>query len=135
MHLASRIVSQPCDAAADAVYDFAHRVENLPRWAAGLTTRLVQEDGQWFTDTPQGRLRIDMAPRNAYRVMDHDVTMADGLVVHNAFRVTPTGDGSLLSFVVLRLPGYGDAEFDRDCGLVAADLRTLATLVQDLAVR
>jgi hypothetical protein len=133
MHFASRIVSQPCDASADAVYDFAHRVENLPRWAAGLATRLVQEDGHWFTDTPQGRLRIEMAPRNAYRVMDHDVTMPDGLTVHNAFRVTPTGDGSLISFVVLRMPDYSDAEFDRDCGLVAADLRTLAALVQDRA--
>ena len=133
MHFASRIVSQPCAASADAVYDFAHRVENLPRWAAGLATRLVHEDGHCFTDTPHGRLRIEMAPRNAYRVMDHDVTMPDGLTVHNAFRVTPTGDGSLLSFVVLRMPDYSDTEFDRDCGLVAADLRTLAALVQDSA--
>ena len=130
MNFASRIVSQTCDASADAVYEFAHRVENLPRWAAGLATRLEQEDGQWFTDTPQGRLRIDMAPRNALRVMDHDVTLPGGLTVHNAFRVTPTGDGSLLSFVVLRMPDATDAEFDRDCTLVATDLRMLATLVE-----
>lgn len=130
MNHAARIVSQPVAADADTVYDFAHRIENLPQWAAGLTTQLVLDGGRWFSQTPQGRIRIDMAPHNAYRVMDHDVTLPDGVTVHNAFRVTPTGDGSLLSFVVLRLPGMTDEAFERDCGLVAADLRTLATLVE-----
>lgn len=130
MNFASRIVSQACDVAADTVYEFAHRVENLPRWAAGLTTRVVQENGEWFTDAPDGRIRIAMTPRNAFRVMDHDVTLPDGLTVHNAFRVTPTGDGSLLSFVVLRMPDATADAFERDCGLVAADLRTLKNLVE-----
>jgi hypothetical protein len=130
MNFASRIVSQACDVAADTVYEFAHRVENLPRWAAGLASSLRQQDGAWFTDTPEGPVRIAMAPRNAFRVMDHDVTLPGGLTVHNAFRVTPTGDGSLLSFVVLRLPGMTDAEFDRDAGLVAKDLQTLRSLVE-----
>lgn len=130
MNFASRIVSQACDVAADTVYEFAHRVENLPRWAAGLASSLRQQDGAWFTDTPEGPVSIAMAPRNAFRVMDHDVTLPGGLTVHNAFRVTPTGDGSLLSFVVLRLPGMTDAEFDRDAGLVAKDLQTLRSLVE-----
>jgi hypothetical protein len=130
MNYAARIVSNPVAADADTVYDFAHRIENLPQWAAGLTTRLVLDRGEWFSETPQGRIKIAMAPHNEYRVMDHDVTLPGGLVVHNAFRVTPTGSGSLLSFVVLRMPEATDEEFERDCGLVAADLRTLATLVE-----
>ena len=135
MNVASRIVSQPCNASADAVYAFAHRVENLPRWAAGLTTKLVRDGDHWFTETPDGRMRIDMTPPNAFRVMDHDVTMPDGVTVHNALRVTPTGDGSLLAFVVLRLPGTSDAAFDGDCAHVAADLKTLAALVESEAGR
>jgi len=130
MNYAARIVSNPVAADADTVYDFAHRIENLPQWAAGLTTQLVLDSGEWFSQTPQGRIKIAMAPHNEYRVMDHDVTLPGGLVVHNAFRVTPTGSGSLLSFVVLRMPEATDGEFERDCGLVAADLRTLATLVE-----
>ena len=39
MNFASRIVSQACDVAADTVYEFAHRVENLPRWAARANPR------------------------------------------------------------------------------------------------
>jgi len=132
MNFASRIVSQPVAVDADTAYDFAHRVENLPQWAAGLASSLVQHDGHWFSETPAGRIRIDMAPLNDWRVMDHDVTLPDGSTWHNAFRATPTGDGSLLSFVVLRMPGATDAEFERDCGLVAQDLRTLATLLEGL---
>jgi len=130
MNYAARIVSQPVAADADTVYDFAHRIENLPQWAAGLTTQLVLDGGQWFSETPQGRILIEMTPHNAYRVLDHDVTLPGGLTVHNAFRVTPTGDGSLLSFVVLRMPDATDDAFERDCGLVAADLRTLKSLME-----
>src|SRR5438128_307077 len=67
MNYAARIVSHPVAADADTVYDFAHRIENLPQWAAGLTTQLVLDGGQWFSETPQGRIRIEMAPHNAYR--------------------------------------------------------------------
>ena len=126
----TRIVSQPVAAPAAAVYDFACRMENLPRWAAGLAANVRQEGGDWFTDTPGGRIRIAMAPRNEFGVLDHDVTMPDGVTTHNAMRVTPVGDGSLLAFVVLRMPGASDAAFAGDCALVAKDLKTLGTLVE-----
>ena len=132
MQYATRVVSAPSTATAEAVYEFAHRMENLPRWAAGLVTSIAHEDGTWFTDTPGGRIRIAMAPRNAFGVLDHDVTMPDGVTTHNAMRVTPVGDGSLLTFVVLRMPEATDAEFERDCRLVTQDLETMATLVEGL---
>lgn len=128
----TRIVSASIDRPADVVYDFACRMENLTKWAAGLASELVQSDGDWFADTPGGRIRIAMAPRNAFRVLDHDVTMADGFTVHNAMRVTPADDGSVVAFVVLRLPGMSDADFERDAGLVAQDLQTLKKLVEAL---
>ena len=46
--------------------------------------------------------------------------------------VTPVGDGCLLTFAVLRPSDAMDAEFERDCGLVAADLETLGRLVEAL---
>ena len=126
----SRIVSVSSSAAASAVYAFARTMDNLPRWAAGLVTNVGGDGDAWFTDTPGGRIRIRMAPRNDFGVLDHDVTTPDGVTTHNAMRVTPVDDGSLLAFVVLRMPGCTDAEFDRDCGLVTQDLRTLAALVE-----
>ena len=130
MTLETRIVSHPVAAAASDVYDFARRMENMPRWAAGLVTNIRQEGGAWLTDTPGGRIRIAMAPRNEFGVLDHEVTTPDGVTTHNAMRVTPVGDGSLLAFVVLRMPEATDAAFAVDCALVAKDLKTLGTLVE-----
>ena len=126
----TRIVSHPVDAPAADVYAFACQMQNMPLWAAGLVTEIVQENGTWFALTPHGRIKIVMAPRNELGVLDHDVTMPDGFTTHNAMRVTPVGGASLLSFVVLRPAEATDAEFDRDCGLVAQDLKTLGTLVK-----
>ena len=130
MQYATRIVSAPSTATAAAVYEFAHRMENLPRWAAGLVANIAHEGGTWFTETPGGRISIAMAPRNPFGVLDHDVTMPDGVTTHNAMRVTPVGDGCLVTFVVLRRPEATEAEFERDCGLVAQDLKTIGTIVE-----
>ena len=126
----SRIVSHPIAASAAAVYAYASQMVNIPHWAAGLVTSIRQEHGQWFTDTPVGRIRIRMAPLNEYGVLDHDLTLPDGVTTHNAMRVTPVGDGSLLHFVVLRPAAATDVEFERDCGLVAQDLKTLGQIVE-----
>lgn len=130
MPYASRIVSQPVAVHADVVYDYAHIIENLPQWASGLAAGVQQRDGVWYTESPMGHLRLDMAPKNAFRVLDHDVTLPDGTVVHNALRVTPAGDGSLLSFVVLRLPGITDEAFEQDVAHVQRDLQALAKLLE-----
>lgn len=130
MPYASRIVSQPVAVHADVVYDYAHIIENLPQWASGLAAGVQQRDGVWYTESPMGHVRLDMAPKNAFRVLDHDVTLPDGTVVHNALRVTPAGDGSLLSFVVLRLPGTTDEAFEQDVAHVRRDLQALASLLE-----
>ncbi|EJE50387.1 Polyketide cyclase / dehydrase and lipid transport [Acidovorax sp. CF316] len=127
----ARVVSQSVAVAANTVYDFAHRMENLPLWASGLATGIEQRDGQWFTDSPMGKVRVDMAPHNPFGVLDHDVTLPDGTTVHNAFRVTPCGGhGSLLSFVVLRFEGVGQANFEADVAHVRKDLAALQQLLE-----
>ena len=130
MNYETRVVSLAVDASAETVYDYAHRIENLPHWATGLASSLHHENGQWFTETPGGRVTIAMAPRNPYGVLDHDVTPPDGVTLHIAFRVTTIGDGSLLSFVVLRTPGMTDEAFDQDVAAVEKDLQALKDLVE-----
>lgn len=125
------VVSQPVAVPAQVVYDFARQMENLPQWASGLATGIEQLVGQWFTDSPMGKVRVDMAPHNPFGVLDHDVTLPDGTTVHNAFRVTPCGEhGSLLSFVVLRPQGVGQADFDADVSHVRKDLAALQQLLE-----
>lgn len=127
----STVVSQPVAAPAQAVYAYACQMDNLPRWASGLASGIEQRNGQWFTDSPMGKVRVDMAPHNPFGVLDHDVTLPDGTTVHNAFRVTPCGDdASLLTFVVLRLQGVAQADFDADVAHVRRDLAALQQLME-----
>jgi hypothetical protein len=131
MHHAARVVSEAIDADATDVYEFARTMENLPCWASGLATGVRRESGERFADSPMGRVRVRMVPRNEFGVLDHDVTLPDGSTVHNALRVTPAGDGSVLTFVVPRLPGTSDEAFGQDCAHVAGDLRALKQLLED----
>ena len=99
------VVSQAVDAPADRVYALARQMDKLPLWASGLARGIAQRDGEWFADSPMGEVKVAMAPVNAFGVLDHDVTLPNGVSVHNAFRVTPCGEGSsLLCFVVVRPP-------------------------------
>lgn len=125
--------SQAVDVAADVVYAFASRMDNLPLWASGLAKGIEQRDGQWFADSPMGPVRVAMSPPNAFGVLDHDVTLPDGVTVHNAFRVTPSGAGSVLTFVVLRLPGVSQEHLDADVAHVRRDLAALKRLLEQRA--
>jgi len=130
MQLESRVVSQAVAVDTAVVYDFARRMQNLPKWASGLASGIYREDGVWFTESPMGRVAVAMARKNAFGVLDHDVTLPDGTVVHNAFRVSPCGDGCVLTFIVLRLPGVRSDAFAADVAHVRRDLRALKKLLE-----
>jgi len=68
-------------------YQFASDPGNLPRWATGLARAAVRPDGDaWVADAPFGKVRVRFAERNAFGVMDHDVTLESGVTVHNAMK-------------------------------------------------
>ena len=128
-----RIVSETVDAPADQVYEFARQRGNLHRWASGLASVAIEQEGDhWAADSPMGRIRIRMAPRNDFGVLDHDVTTPDGTTTHNAFRVTPVDDGSVLTFAVLRMAGASDEAFEQDAAHVLKDLRALKGLMENM---
>ena len=127
------VVAQTVDVSARLAYAFASRMDRLPLWASGLAKGIEQRDGKWFADSPMGEVEIQMACANAFGVLDHDVTLPNGTQVHNAFRVTPCGEGSLLTFVVLRLPGISQQAFDADVAHVRRDLAALKDLLEQTA--
>jgi hypothetical protein len=127
------VVSQAVGVSAEAAYAFASRMENLPLWASGLAKGIDQRDGKWFADSPMGEVEVAMVPVNPFGVLDHDVTLPNGVSVHNAFRVTPCGEGCLLSFVVPRLAGVSQESFDADIALVRRDLAALKELLEQRA--
>jgi len=128
--LGAKVVSETVAAPPDVVYDFARQMENLPQWASGLASGIEREGSRWYSQSPMGRVRIDMQPLNEFRVLDHDVTLPDGKTVHNALRVTPAGEGSVLTFVVLQTPGMSAEDLARDAAHVAQDLGALKRLLE-----
>lgn len=128
--LAHRIVSESVDAPAATVYALARQVGRMPEWASGLASSVYRENGGWMADSPMGRVRIAMAPENHLGVLDHDVTLPHGALVHNALRVTPAGTGCVVTFVLLRQPGVSDDDFDGDAANIAKDLAALKLLAE-----
>lgn len=108
------------------VYAFASNPANLPLWAAGLATSEVKEvEGEWVTHAPFGMVKIRFAAANEFGILDHDVELESGLVFHNPMRVVPNGNGSEVTFTLMKTPEMTDAQFAADAEAVAADLRTL----------
>jgi hypothetical protein len=76
-----------------------------------------------------GKVRIRFTPRNELRVLDHDVTLASGVTVHNPMRVLPNARGSEVVFSLFRQPGTSDATFAEDAKRVEKDLRALGAVL------
>jgi carbon monoxide dehydrogenase subunit G len=114
------------DRLPNEVYAFASNPENLSRWAAGLASSEVKRDGDaWTAEAPFGKVRIRFAEKNNFGVMDHDVELEPGVVVHNPMRVVPNGNGSEFIFTLLRQSGMSDEEFADDKRAIEQDLATL----------
>lgn len=125
-HISLYIARRPAE-----VYDFASDPRNLPRWAAGLARSEVKRHGdEWIVDAPFGKVGVRFAARNDFGVLDHDVKLESGVIIHNAMRVVPHGDGSEFIFTLIRQPGTTDEQFARDSAAVEKDLKTLKELLE-----
>ena len=125
-HVSISIQRSPAD-----VYEFASDPRNLPCWAAGLARSEVRrEEDEWIADAPFGKVRVKFAQRNPYGVLDHDVRLESGVIIHNPMRVVPNGEGSEFIFTLIRQPGMSDEKFAADRAAVEKDLRTLKELLE-----
>jgi hypothetical protein len=113
-----------------AVYAFAADVANLPSWAVGLGTSFRREGDALVAEGPLGSVKVRFVGENELGVLDHEVVLPSGRTVLNAMRVVPNGDGSEVTFMVVRQPEMSDAELAADCAAVERDLRRLKRLVE-----
>jgi len=125
-----RHISQAIERDPAAVSAFAGDPANLPLWAAGLSAGIRLEEGRWISDSPMGVVAVAFSGPTPLGILDHDVTLPDGTVVHNPLRVLRNDAGSEVVFTLYRLPGVTDEEFERDASLVAADLARLRSLLE-----
>ena len=126
-HVSVSIARPPAEVLA-----YAGDPRNLPVWAAGLArgVRPAGDGASWITDSPMGEVAVRFAPPNDLGVLDHDVTLPDGVVVRNPLRVLPNDAGSEVVFTLFRRDGMDDAAFDADAVAVLEDLRRLREVLE-----
>jgi len=125
-HISISINRSPAD-----VYAFASNPENLLQWAAGLSGASIEKSGdEWICESPMGRVKVKFAEQNSFWVMDHDVTLPNGEVNHNPFRVFVNGSGAEVVFTLFKLPRMSVEEFEQDATLISRDLETLRRLLE-----
>jgi len=112
------------------VAEFVANPENLPQWAGGLCQSVTRTAAGWEMQTAQGAMNIRFAEKNAFGVLDHYVTPAQGGEIYVPMRVLPNGDGSTVVFTLLQLPGMSDEACAQDARLVEQDLLELKKLLE-----
>jgi hypothetical protein len=118
------------DRSATAVYEYASDPANLPDWASGLAGSIEFVGGEWISESPMGRITIDMAEPNNFGVIDHWVTLPSGERVYNPMRVVPHGEGCEVVFHLRRQPGTTDDAFEADAILISSDLAALKAILE-----
>lgn len=125
----ARTLSVTVERPPAAVYAFTSDPRNLPRWS--FIESVEPAGDRWLASTPSGRVLVRFVEANALGVLDHDVEVAPGEVIHVPMRVVPNGDGSEVLFTLVRQPATSDASFEEDAREVARDLAALKAVLED----
>jgi hypothetical protein len=112
-------------------YRFLSIPENFATWASGLGS-LKKSGGEWVTETPEGLMRVRFSEPNAFGVLDHWVSPAQGMTIYIPMRLIENGTGCELVFTLLRLPGMTDEKFAADAEWVMRDLQAAKEVLERL---
>jgi hypothetical protein len=66
---------------------------------------IKKTSGEWIIETPQGPVKIKIAPKNDFGILDHTVIPAPGVEVFVPMRVVPNSSGSEVIFTLFQQPG------------------------------
>jgi hypothetical protein len=116
--------------APEVVCAFLADHRNLPKWAAGLSSGVYEENGAVISESPMGKVQVRFAPGGELGIFDHDVTLPDGQTFHNPLRVLKNEEGSEVVFTLYRHVGVTDEEYEKDTALITRDLERLASALE-----
>jgi hypothetical protein len=128
----SAVVHLSIDAPPEDVVAFLSDLENWKTWAPWITSVTRDSSGAWVVGTDDGGMTFRFGEPNTLGVLDHDVTLASGVTVHNALRVVPNGTGSELAMVLLEWPHMASGDFERDVSAVNADFDKIKHVIEKL---
>jgi hypothetical protein len=123
--IAISIARAPRDVAA-----FVADLRNMPQWAGAFCKAVRQVGNEWRVDTGQGEVGLRFTGDTRQGVLDHEVTLGDGLTVQMPLRVVPNQEGSEVLFTLFRLPGMSDERLAQDMDMMRADLQQLKQVLE-----
>jgi len=127
----SKTITISINSSAEKVYEFVFNLENFPKWARTFCKTIKKSNGEWWViETPEGPIKIKIAPRNEFGVLDHTVMPAPGVEVFVPMRAVPNGEGSEIIFTLFKQPGMTEEQFHKDQGMVEQDLATLKQVLE-----
>ncbi|MEI8175417.1 MAG: SRPBCC family protein [Candidatus Omnitrophota bacterium] len=126
----SRTLTITIDSPAARVYDFIRNPGNIPLWATTFCRAVKKTRGAWIIETAQGPLKLRIAKKNRYGILDHYISQASAAEVFVPLRVMPNGKGSEVVFTLFQRPGMTDKDLRKDAGLVRKDLLTLKRVME-----
>ena len=112
------------------VFDFLADVNNWKTWAPWVRAVAGHSGNDWTVETDGAPMHLRFVEPNSLGVLDHTVTLASGVSVYNAMRVSPNGSGSELVMVVLQTPPATAEEFERDVQAVHDDFGRIKKVVE-----
>jgi hypothetical protein len=122
-------------AAPQDVVAFIRDMNRWKTWAPWIESVTHTATRDWTLETSAGTMRFRFVEENAFGVLDHEVTLASGVTVANAMRVTPNDSGSELAMVVLQMPDASPEEFERDVQAVRDDFARIKSGIENLSPR
>lgn len=117
------------------LFDFLADVNNWKTWAPWVRAVTKSSDRDWTVDTDGGPMHLRFVEPSGLGVLDHTVTLASGVRVYNAMRVSPNASGSELSMVVLQTPPATSTQFEQDVQAVRDDFARIKRVVEAAATR
>lgn len=124
----ARTVSVSIDRTPQDVYAYAADPRNLPAWS--FVEAIVPDGDRWTATVPGATSTMTFVPTNDLGLLDHDVEVGPGDVVHVPMRVVPNGTGAEVLLTVFRRPDGSVADFEADVATVRADLAALKKLLE-----
>lgn len=128
--LPSRTLSVSIACTPAKACEFIRDARNLPQWAPAFCKSVRPQGDNWSVETPQGPVGLRFVDRNALGVLDHHVSLVNGIEVYVPLRVLPNQSGCEVIFTLFRLPEMPDERFEEDAGLVQQDLNTLKQVLE-----
>jgi hypothetical protein len=126
---ASQTLSISIACTPDKIYQSVSNPANLPQWATSFCKSARQSGIDWIVETSQGDVSVRFAEQNGWGILDHDVTLGSGDVIHVPMRVVANGSGSEVLFTLFQLPGMSDDQYAIDTAMVKSDLKRLKQIL------